>query len=177
MGFVGEIFLRPGEFYFGEKPTRIRTVLGSCVSVTVWHPGKRIGGICHFMLPTRGRRNGEPDGRYGDEAMALFMREIRKRGCHPSQFQVKLFGGGRMFNTGENKKIMFQHEEQAGCQDVPCRNGRAARILAKHHGFNVVAEDLGGNGHRQLVFDLGSGDVWVRRGGLVSFDKAAGEGA
>jgi chemotaxis protein CheD len=32
----------------------IRTVLGSCVSITLWHPVKRVGGMCHFLLPTRG---------------------------------------------------------------------------------------------------------------------------
>ena len=30
-----EIFLGPGEFYFGEGKTRIRTLLGSCVAIPV----------------------------------------------------------------------------------------------------------------------------------------------
>ncbi|MBL8511280.1 MAG: chemotaxis protein CheD, partial [Betaproteobacteria bacterium] len=53
--FVMDIFLQPGEFYFGDADTRIRTLLGSCVSITMWHPTRRIGGMCHYMLPTRGR--------------------------------------------------------------------------------------------------------------------------
>jgi len=33
-----EIFLHQGEVYFGDRDTRIRTVLGSCVAITMWHP-------------------------------------------------------------------------------------------------------------------------------------------
>jgi chemotaxis receptor (MCP) glutamine deamidase CheD len=31
-----EVFLNPGEFHFGEGTTRISTLLGSCVSITLW---------------------------------------------------------------------------------------------------------------------------------------------
>jgi len=41
--FVIDIFLQPGELYFGDRHTRIRTVLGSCVSVVFWHPEKLLG--------------------------------------------------------------------------------------------------------------------------------------
>ena len=51
---VIEIFLQPGDFYFGDRDTRIRTLLGSCVSITMWHPRLHVGGMCHFMLPERG---------------------------------------------------------------------------------------------------------------------------
>ena len=31
------------------------------------------------------------------------------------------------------------------------------------YGFTFAAEDLGGNGHRNVMLDLWSGDVWVKR--------------
>ena len=31
------------------------------------------------------------------------------------------------------------------------------------YGFEVHAEDMGGAGHRNIIFELWSGDVWVRR--------------
>ena len=65
---VIDVFLQPGEFYFGEEKTRIRTLLGSCVAVTLWHPKLRIGGMCHYMLPRRPRDKAgaaeKLDGRY-----------------------------------------------------------------------------------------------------------------
>ena len=48
-----EIFLQPGDFYFGDENTRLRSLLGSCVSITMWHPTKLIGGMCplHAAFP------------------------------------------------------------------------------------------------------------------------------
>ena len=51
-----EIFLEPGEFQFTTDPdVRLRTLLGSCVALTMWHPKCRYGAMCHFLLPSRGR--------------------------------------------------------------------------------------------------------------------------
>ena len=94
---VLEIFLQPGELWFGDEQTRIRTVLGSCVATVLWHPQRRIGGMCHFMLPERPRPRtaGQPlDGRYGDEAMELLLREIRRAGTVPADYQAKLRAEG-----------------------------------------------------------------------------------
>lgn len=150
-----EIFLQPGEFYFGEENTRIRTLLGSCVAVTLWHPRLHIGGMCHYMLPSR---MGEPgretlDGRYADEAMRLFLRELKASRTRPTEFQVKLFGGGNMFG-GTTRR----HE-----LDISTRNVEAGRQLLRQHGFRLSAEDLGGLGHRNVMLELWSGDVWVKR--------------
>src|SRR5437867_1676153 len=99
---VIEIFLQPGEFYFGDKNTRIRTVLRSCVSISFWHAELLVGGMCHYMLPSRNNeRRGAiaplSDGRYADEAIALLLKEIDATGASHREFQVKLFGGGNMF--------------------------------------------------------------------------------
>ena len=78
MASPGEIFLNPGDFCFTSEETRLRTLLGSCVSITMWHAGRRLGGMCHYMNPTRGHpsENEELDGRYADEAMRMFLREL-----------------------------------------------------------------------------------------------------
>lgn len=159
-----EIFLQPGEFYFGDENTRIRTLLGSCVAITMWHPQRRIGGMCHYMLPSRSRPRpprGGPDGRYADEALQLFLRELEATDSRPGEYEVKLFGGGDMFPT---------HKKRGNCVDVPCRNVAAGRLLVRERGFRVTAEDLGGLGHRQIIFDVWSGHVWVRQ------SKEAGRG-
>ncbi len=48
---VETVVLRPGDFHFGGGHTRISTLLGSCVSITLWHPRRLIGGMCHYMMP------------------------------------------------------------------------------------------------------------------------------
>ncbi|MEW5904821.1 MAG: chemotaxis protein CheD [Pseudomonadota bacterium] len=161
---VIEIFLNPGELYFGDRDTRMRTVLGSCVSLTFWHPELLVGGMCHYMLPQRAKaRAGEAlnglDGRYADEAIALMIREVDALDVPHREFEVKLFGGGNMFP-----------ERTRQVDHVGQKNVQVARSLVRKHGFNCVAEHLGGDGHRNIIFDVWSGDVWVRHTGVVRQD-------
>jgi len=153
---VIEIFLQPGELWFGDEHTRIRTFLGSCVAVTLWHPRRRIGGMCHYMLPSRIRGTGAAlDGRYGDEALDLLTREIKAAHGYPHEYEAKLFGGGHMF-------LHAFGTAKHGSVHVPDRNIAAGRELVQRHGFMVKAEQMGGHGHRQVVFDIWSGHAWVK---------------
>ena len=38
---VIDVFLGPGDFYFGDEQTRIRTLLGSCVAACARDPDPR----------------------------------------------------------------------------------------------------------------------------------------
>ncbi len=151
-----DIFLQPGEIYFGDLETRIRTLLGSCVAITVWHPQRRIGGMCHYMLPARrrGKKIGTIDGRYADEALLLLLKEILRAATNPYEYEVKLFGGGNMFADSAHTRREL---------NVADRNVEAGRELLKQHDFSAAAEHLGGRGHRQIIFEVASGDVWVRQ--------------
>lgn len=157
-----EIFLQPGELWFGDDNMRVRTILGSCVAVTLWHPQRRIGGMCHYMLPTRGRRKGGQnlDGKYADEALDLLVREMIEAGSRPAEYEAKLFGGGRMFHGMETSL------------HVPDNNVATARQLATRHGFRVVAQHLGGHGHRQVILDIWSGNAWLKHTPLPPAERA-----
>lgn len=169
---VVDIFLQPGDFYFGDANTRIRTLLGSCVSITMWHPQLLIGGMCHYLLPSRNKHGVELDGHYADDAMQMFIREIKATNTRPSEYRVKLFGGGNMFPNIEMKKFTPSGPKKSSnkqksvvenCHDVPCKNVQAARNLMATYGFEIEAQDLGGIGHRHILFDIWSGNAWVRK--------------
>jgi chemotaxis protein CheD len=146
------VFLHPGEYAIADASTVVRTVLGSCVSIILWHPLRKIGAMSHFMLPTlaAGRKR-TPDGRYGDEAMTLMLKELRLLGIEPTECQAKIFGGGMMFSEREGRQASA----------IGMQNGEMARRLLKEHRIPVVAECLYGEGHRRVVFDVQSGDVWA----------------
>lgn len=147
-----EVFLRPGEFHFGNADTRIRTLLGSCVSITLWHPSKHVGGMCHYLLPARTRREGMPlDGRYAEEAIQLFDQAIQRTGLPAREFVAKVFGGGNMFPKQPSRPQF----------DIGLRNIAVALKLLGERNIPVIAEHHGGKGHRKLVFDVHSGDVWI----------------
>lgn len=149
-----EVFLQPGEYFVGDADYRIRTLLGSCVSITLWHPRLRIGAMSHFLLASRPARDmGDFDGRYGEEAMWLMVQELRRVGVSPSECQGKIFGGGDMFPS---------QIRNSGIQ-VGKKNGEMARGLLRSYGVSIVSESLFGIGHRQIIFDVSSGDVWARQ--------------
>jgi chemotaxis protein CheD len=147
-----DIFIQPGEYWFDGAGTRIRTLLGSCVAITLWNPQRRVGAMCHIMLPQRGSAaaTSGADGRYADEAVTLMLRDIKRAGCRPSEFEAKLFGGGSMMNATGNGTLL------------PERNIETARQLIHQMRWPLVAEHTGGRGHRQLCFEIDTGDVWVR---------------
>lgn len=153
MGETIDVFLQPGECFVGDERHRIRTLLGSCVSITLWHPGRRIGAMSHFMLAMRGARRGaQADGRYGDEALGLMLRELDRAGLPRAECQAKIFGGGNMFANYTRRSSMR----------IGQQNGAAARALLEASGIPIVSENLHGDGHRYVIFDVANGDVWVR---------------
>ncbi len=148
------IFLHPGGFYFGERDTHVHTLLGSCIAVTLWHPRLRIGGMCHFVLPYRVLGSGDDklDGRYGDEAIGLFRENARSHGMRLSQYKAKIFGGSNVLN------INGKPEEEL----VGVRNAEAALQLLMAEKVEILVAHVGESGHRRVIFDIGSGDAWVR---------------
>jgi chemotaxis protein CheD len=45
---------------------------------------------------------------------------------------------------------------------VQSNNLSAAQAWLARHEIAVVAEHVGGAGHRQIIFDIATGDVWVK---------------
>ena len=160
-GVLNDVFLKPGEYAVGDACCRIRTVLGSCISIALWCPSLQLGAMSHCLLPTRGRVGMQEvrglelrglDARYADEALHLMLHELGRRQVRAAACSAKIFGGGNM----------FPGQRGAGVP-VGRRNGEAARKLLRAHGIEVVSESLFGDGHRQIVFDVASGDVWARQ--------------
>jgi chemotaxis protein CheD len=160
---VLEVVIGPGELCFADAQTRIHTVLGSCVAITVWHPQQLIGGMCHYVLPQRptqsARKHVVADAYYADDAVRILLDEIRRSNTRLEDYRVKLFGGGAMFPELSATKGAYSTHEML---DVASRNVVAARELIERNGMRLVAEHVGGAGHRKVIFDVWSGDVWVQ---------------
>jgi chemotaxis protein CheD len=150
-----EVFLNPGDYAFGDDQVRMRTILGSCVAVTFWHPRLRTGAMCHYLLPARAPSQTEPSGgKYAEEVIPLIAARFRDRGLPAQAFQVKMFGGSNMFpglTLGETLNI--------GAKNIQVGLASLTRC-----GFNILNYDLAGGTNRMIVFDLWSGEVWVRQG-------------
>lgn len=169
-----QIYLKPGEFYFGDRSSTVVTLLGSCVAITLWHPQKQIGGICHYQLPTPKFRS-EPhrlNTNYAEDAMIMFLMEIAAINTRPSEYHVKVFGGGNMFSKVISygrvaNSFDVPREEVKEYKNVSCRNIVVAKEMLDKHGFRIVNHDVGGNQYRKVYFEIETGDVWLQRGNVA----------
>lgn len=149
--FIFDIFLQPGEIYWGDFETRIRTLLGSCVAICLWHPKLRIGGMSHSLLPVRkipAEKPG-PDPRYVSEAVEMFKEEVLKAGTRPSEYVVKIFGGG---------SFIKEDIDSIGSQNI-----KMTRTLLDQNGFQIYNEHLGGMMGRNIILQLWNGEVWLKK--------------
>jgi chemotaxis protein CheD len=156
-----KVFLLPGQWYFGATGATVKTLLGSCIAVTLWHPRRYVGGMCHFLLPTRPRpADGSLDGRFGEEALELLVREIKKTGTKTQDYEVSLYGGAD--TMPDEVKVKFNIGE---------RNVEKAWELIDRHGFQLQCVDVGGNEPRNVTIDLTNGQVAMRRGNPIGTRK------
>jgi chemotaxis protein CheD len=148
------LVLMPGQMHMGHQVASLRTLLGSCVAITLWHPTRHIGGMCHFLLPQRQRRPGEPtDGRYGDETVAEMVKVLTALGTQPQEYVAHLYGGAdtmsgvsaARFNIGE-------------------RNIEQGWSLIDRYGFQLDGVDVGEDIPRTVALTLATGVVTMRRG-------------
>ena len=144
--------IMPGQFFVCSEPMIVYTVLGSCVSVCIRDTLLGIGGMNHFMLP-------EPQGedrhdswgestRYGSYAMESLINGVLTRGGHRSRLEIKVFGGGRIFE---------------GKIDVGARNVAWALHYLQEEGLNITSRDVGEVYPRKVYYFTDSGRVLLKK--------------
>ncbi len=153
------LYLKPGEFVISDEPAVITTVLGSCVSVTMFSPRLRIGAICHGLLPQCrdvGPCNNEcgKGFRYVDCSVRLMLTEFRRRGIANAEIEAKLFGGADMFAP---------QEIRPGNITVGRQNIEAAFRICEQERIQVLKSDTGGMYSRKIIFHIHTGDVYLKR--------------
>jgi chemotaxis protein CheD len=153
---------------FGDESVRIKTLLGSCVAVTFWHPERRIGAMCHYLLPQRPRPGtGLLDAKYGEDAIAMITETFLQRGLRSSAFEVQMFGGANMFGNLPSGMV----------PDIGGRNASEGHRILLKAGFQILREDLAGEDPRVILFDIRTGEVSVAQRGHGSGGAAGSQGS
>ncbi len=139
-----------GGVFASMRPTIVRTVLGSCISVCLRDPIARIGGMNHYMLPTGGA--GEiPSPRYGEHSIPMLLEECLMLGAHKRRIEAKVFGGGHVLKISESE------------DNVPKQNIRFALKYLESVNIPIVAKDVGGRITRSIKFTTDTGRVQLHR--------------
>ena len=154
-----KVYLKPGEMYCAEHPTLIVTVLGSCVSVTMFNRRIGVGAMCHGILPRcRGIDNCGGaciEGfKYVDCSIRQMVTHFDRYGIKRSEIEVKCFGGADMF---------FHKEKREGAELVGRLNIQSAENIMNKEGLRILAKDVGGLQGRKILLYTDTGEVLVKR--------------
>ena len=156
---LASVYLKPGEMAVRDVPTRVTTVLGSCVAVTMYVSRFRVGAICHALLPRCRERGQCQTGcaepfKYVNCVVPEMIEAIKRRGARPRDIEVKLFGGADMFAPmpGSRRSVSVGGE-----------NVEEAIRAVEAFGLRIKVSDVGGTRGRKIFFFTHTGEVWLKR--------------
>lgn len=144
-------YLLPGEIYFGsgQELSEIKTLLGSCVAVLLWHPRKHLVGMCHITLP--GNPN-DTDPKYASGAFKYFLEQIQKHGARPDDFITCVYGGGKMVSVDDPPSML----------DIGNRNAQAVLAHIAKLNFHLKDMDLLDSKYRHVSINPEDGSITVK---------------
>jgi chemotaxis protein CheD len=150
----------PGEMHFSGEPAVIVTVLGSCLSITMFSRRRGLGGICHGLLPKCGRQKKDCHGeclegfKYVDCSIRRMVKLFDRHKVRRSEIEVKCFGGADMF-----ARII----ERPGVVSIGKQNAMTAEQILTSEGLKPQVVDVGGLQGRKIFFNTNTGEVLLKR--------------
>jgi len=141
-----------GSIDLTRAPNRLASVLGSCIGLAIWDAELRLAGMAHILLPdSRGQASESLPGKYADLAVPTLVRSLLERGANRERLRAKFAGGARMFTR----------VAVGGAGDVGASNVSAVKHALIAVRVSILAEDVGGNRGRKVVFDPALGGFAV----------------
>ena len=136
-----------------EAPNKLKTSgLGSCVGVVVYN--QTLAGLAHVMLPDSEATNRENQNilKYADTAIDKMVQDLLDNGARKSSLKAKIAGGAHMFT--------FQTE--SNFLKIGERNIHAVIRQLETHQIPLIAQEVGGNQGRTIVFDIENNQLEIR---------------
>ena len=134
------------------QTTLVTYALGSCIAVTLYDPGKRMGGMLHFLLPElQDDYSGSQKSplAYANTGFEILLKKMLELGAVKPHLIAKAVGGAQLLG-------------QAHIMDVGQDNYQALLKALKRHGLSLNAEEVGGDYSRTAMLEIDSGTVTIR---------------
>ncbi len=127
--------------------------LGSCVGITLYDPGKKIGGMAHAMLPDIEKVTTKVNPlRFVNYLIKNMVEELENCGCLRKHLEAKLFGGAHMFGFLSSESVL----------NVGDKNVEIARAVLGEMGIKISVDDTGGTFGRTITLNLENGKVLIK---------------
>lgn len=129
----------------------ISYALGSCVGICIIDKIAQIAGMVHILLPYN--KNADKDiFKYADTGIPEMVRQMGRLGGLKTRMTAKIAGGAKMFDIKGSTTI----------GSIGDRNVEAAKETLKELKIKLIAEDVGKNYGRTIIFDSISGDLMIK---------------
>ncbi|WP_310889172.1 chemotaxis protein CheD [Gluconacetobacter diazotrophicus] len=127
-----------GEVMISDDPSVVLgTLLGSCISICMYDPVARVGGMNHFLLPGGGEGHDGTAMRFGVNSMEMLVNGVLKAGGNRTRLLCKAFGGAAVVPS---------------LGRVGRENIRFALNYLSTEGITCVSQSLGGSQARRVRF-------------------------
>ncbi len=143
------------------SPDKITTIgLGSCVGIVLYEQTKSVAGLVHIMLPdsTKIRQN-QNKLKFADTGIAALIDDLEKKGLRRRLMVAKIAGGANMFQFASGNSV----------GNIGEKNIEAVHRVLQQYRIQIVAEDVGANFGRTIVFDPASKELIVARVGKQTY--------
>lgn len=153
------IYLKPAELCVLDRPAVVRTVLGSCLAITMYNRRLGVSAICHALLPYRDPKENSQNNtlekfKYLERVIPEMISKMRAYGIKLDEIEVKMFGGADML-TSQDKQVYKQ--------PVGKLNIETAVKLLETEGLQIISSDVGGPRGRKIFFYTNNGEVLLKR--------------
>lgn len=153
------VYIHPGEACFSSDPIVVTTVLGSCLSITMYSGKIKYAGISHCQLPNCRSSNMNCDNcqdpfKYVNCTIMHMVKKFEQMHIKRNDIEVKIFGGADIFKSasGENRI------NSVGRQNIQT----ALETLAMFN-MRAITSDIGGELGRKIFFLTATGDIFLSR--------------
>ena len=140
-------YLHPGDVVITKEPRLLTTVLGSCVTVTLFARRLRAAAMCHAQFP-RADENTPPQSRlyFADACVDYMVSRFLSMGLEIGEMEAKVFGGADVLKslkrTGKptigQTNLAAALEALEGFKLHPSNSDVGGRLLTKKSPWGVV---------------------------------------
>src|SRR5512140_1452924 len=122
--------------------------LGSCIALAIWDPRAKVGGLAHFMLPSRPAIGANPVT-FIDTGLDPLLKAMESKGAMLSRCTLKAAGAAAMLTVG-------------GGLAIGKRNAEALQAALAQRGLSLQASSLGGNAGRTVQLEVSDGRFLIK---------------
>ncbi len=140
-----------------KTPDKITTVgLGSCIGIVLYSKTHDICGMVHIMLPSSKEiKNNANRAKFADTGIEDLIKILEQKGISRGALIAKIAGGATMF--------VFAGTSDLG--SIGDRNIRAVKETLSTYSIPIVAEDVGADYGRTIVFNNDTKKLMIRSAG------------